>query len=94
MQADERYPGFSQRLREVGVRSIAIVPLTTAQRRLGAMGFGRLRARVFDGCRGSVQQRVAVQVAVAVDNALNYETSQAYQRQLSKERDRLRCCWM
>src|SRR6266446_2826503 len=34
-------------------------------------------------------QRVASQVAVAVDNALNFETSQAYQKQLSLERDRL-----
>jgi len=34
-------------------------------------------------------QRVAAQVAVAVDNALNYEASQAYQKQLSEERDRL-----
>src|SRR6266436_4485757 len=34
-------------------------------------------------------KRVASQVAVAVDNALNFETSQAYQKQLSLERDRL-----
>ena len=35
-------------------------------------------------------KRVACQVAVAVDNALNLESSQAYQSQLSRERDRLR----
>ena len=35
-------------------------------------------------------QRVASQVAVAVDNALNFENSQAYQTQLARERDRLR----
>src|SRR5882762_9063936 len=35
-------------------------------------------------------QRVASQVAVAVDNALNLESSQAYQGQLARERDRLR----
>src|SRR5882762_9669729 len=35
-------------------------------------------------------QRVASQVAVAVDNALNVESSQAYQKQLATERDRLR----
>ncbi|HET9801770.1 MAG TPA: sigma 54-interacting transcriptional regulator, partial [Candidatus Acidoferrum sp.] len=34
-------------------------------------------------------QRVGAQVAVAVDNALNYEATLAYQRQLSQERDRL-----
>jgi formate hydrogenlyase transcriptional activator len=35
-------------------------------------------------------QQVARQVAVAVDNALNFERAQAYQRQLAQERDRLR----
>jgi formate hydrogenlyase transcriptional activator len=88
-QADERYPGFYKRLREVGVRSIAIVPLTTAQRRLGAMGVGRLVPQQLVPAEVEFIQRVAVQVAVAVDNALNFETSQAYQRQLSQERDRL-----
>ncbi len=29
-------------------------------------------------------------MAVAVDNALNFERAQAYQRQLAQERDRLR----
>jgi len=88
-QSDDRYPDFYGRLRSVGVRSIAIVPLTTAQRRLGAMGFGRLvPVQLTDG-EVQFMQRVAAQVAVAVDNALNYETSQAYQRQLSQERDRL-----
>lgn len=87
--SDGRYPKFLERLRDVGVRSIAILPLTTAQRRLGAMGFGRLEAeRLTDG-EVQFMQRVAAQVAVAVDNALNYEASQAYQKQLSQERDRL-----
>ena len=34
-------------------------------------------------------ERVAKQVAVAVDNALNFEAAQAYQAQLARERDRL-----
>ena len=87
--ADERFPTFTNRLREVGVRSIAIVPLTTAQRRLGAMGFGRLVPERLTDAEVQFMQRVAAQVAVAVDNVLNYETSQAFQRQLSQERDRL-----
>ena len=35
-------------------------------------------------------QQVARQVAVAVDNALNYEAARAYEEQLARERDRLR----
>src|SRR5262249_19039297 len=87
--SDERFPNFTTRLKEVGVRSIAIVPLTTAQRRVGAMGFGRLVPEKLTDGEVQFMQRVASQVAVAVDNALNYETSQAYQKQLSRERDRL-----
>jgi formate hydrogenlyase transcriptional activator len=87
---DTRYPVFLQHLREVGVHSLAMVPLTTAQRRLGAMGFGTMLPQKITDMELTFMQRVASQVAVAVDNALNLETSQAYQAQLSEERDRLR----
>ena len=87
-QEELRYPEYMAALREKGVRAFALVPLTTAQRRVGAMGFGRM---VPDGVQElPFMQRVASQVAVAVDNALNLESSQAYQRQLAQERDRLR----
>jgi formate hydrogenlyase transcriptional activator len=87
---DERYPEYMQRLREKGVRAFALVPLTTAQRRVGAMGFGRMvPQRITDGDL-QFMQRVASQVGVAVDNALNLESSKAYQQQLARERDRLR----
>jgi formate hydrogenlyase transcriptional activator len=87
---EERYPEFMQRLRDEGVRSFALVPLTTAQRRIGAMGFGRLiPQRITEGDL-QFMKRVASQVAVAVDNALNLESSQAYQTQLAHERDRFR----
>jgi formate hydrogenlyase transcriptional activator len=88
-EEDRRFPEFLQRLREVGVRSLAMVPLTTAQRRLGAMGFGRLVPQGITDAEVQFMQRAASQVAVAVDNALNFETSQAYQAQLARERDRL-----
>ncbi|HEY2546712.1 MAG TPA: sigma 54-interacting transcriptional regulator [Candidatus Acidoferrum sp.] len=88
-EEDHRFPDFLQRLREVGVRSLAMVPLTTAQRRLGAMGFGRLVPQGITDAEVQFMQRAASQVAVAVDNALNFETSQAYQGQLARERDRL-----
>lgn len=88
-ETDTRFPDFLQRLREVGVRSLAMVPLTTAQHRLGAMGFGRIVPQRITDNELQFMQRVASQVAVAVDNALNFEASQAYQSQLARERDRL-----
>src|ERR1700741_3483053 len=85
---ETRFPEYMETLRQKGVRAFALVPLTTAQRRVGALGFGRM---VPDGVMElQFMQRVASQVAVAVDNALNLDSSQAYQRQLAQERDRLR----
>jgi formate hydrogenlyase transcriptional activator len=89
VREETRFPDFMPRLREYNVRSLAILPLTTAQRRLGAMGFGRLVPQRITDTELQFMQRVASQVAVAVDNALNFETSQAYQTQLARERDRL-----
>ena len=90
MQEETRYPEFLPRLRSLGVKSVAMVPLTTARRRLGAMGIGSTLARTMSAAELQFFQRVASQVAVAVDNALNFEASQTYQRQLARERDRLR----
>ena len=87
--ADARYPEFMQLLRAEGVHSCALLPLTTAQRRLGALGFGRKAAQRISDIELQFMQRVSSQVAVAVDNALNSESAQAYQQQLARERDRL-----
>ena len=89
-ETETRYPEFIERMRSYSIRSMAIMPLTTAQHRLGAMGFGRVDAQRITETELQFMQRVASQVAVAVDNALNFETSQAYQNQLAQERDRLR----
>ena len=66
-----------------------MVPLTTALRRLGAMGFGSMHCRAYAEAEVSFMQQVARQVAVAVDNALHVESIQAAQQQLARERDRV-----
>jgi len=86
---ETRYPDFMQRLRGEGVYSFAAVPLTTAQHRLGVIGFGRYVPEGMGDVEVDFMKRVAAQVAVAVDNALNFEAAQAYQKQLARERDRL-----
>src|SRR5205814_1952479 len=87
-EEEERFPDFLKRYREHNVRSLAILPLTTAQHRLGAMGFGRLLPQRITDTELQFMERVASQVAVAVDNAINFATSQAYQSQLARQRDR------
>lgn len=89
-EQETRFPALMEMLRENGVRSVCSVPLTTAQRRLGVLSFGRGTAHEYGASEIAFMQQVARQVAVAVDNALNFARAQAYQRQLAQERDRLR----
>jgi formate hydrogenlyase transcriptional activator len=87
---ESRFPKLTLLLRENGVQSYCVVPLTTALRRLGAMGFGSLQTRSYQKAEINFMQQVAKQVAVAVDNVLHDESAQSAQQQLARERDRLR----
>ncbi|HYL10860.1 MAG TPA: sigma 54-interacting transcriptional regulator [Candidatus Acidoferrales bacterium] len=87
---ENRFPEFVKRLTAEGIRAVSILPLTTAQRRIGALGFGLRASHNYSRDEVEFMLRVAAQVAVAVDNALNYQSAQTYQQQLAQERDHLR----
>ncbi|MDF0673545.1 MAG: sigma 54-interacting transcriptional regulator [Nitrospira sp.] len=87
---EHRFPKLMAMFRENGVQSFCVVPLTTAQRRLGAMGFGSLQKKAYQEPEITFMQQVANQVAVAVDNVLHEESALSSQQQLEHERDRQR----
>jgi formate hydrogenlyase transcriptional activator len=86
---DSRWPRFRDQVKGAFV-SLCELPLTTARRRLGALGFGSRQANAYSTADLAFMQQVANQVAVAVENALNFQDAQDYQGQLARERDRLR----
>src|SRR5438552_3624917 len=90
VEEETRFPKVTPCMLELGVKSFCAVPLTTAQRRLGALGLGSLQEAAYSDADLEFLQQVARQVAVAVDNALNSQSVQGYQQQLTHERDRLR----
>jgi formate hydrogenlyase transcriptional activator len=90
LEFDTRFPRNLELLRKEGIKSFCLLPLTTAQRRVGALAFGSAKKGAYDEADLEFLRQVAVQVAVAVDNALNFQDAQVYQEQLSRERDRLR----
>jgi formate hydrogenlyase transcriptional activator len=85
-----QFPRETQLIREHGVKSFCLLPLTTAQRPVGVLGFGSMHEAAYDDDDVEFLRRVATQVAVAVDNALNFQNAQMYQHALARERDRLR----
>ncbi len=90
IEQEKRFPQMREIMLQEGIVSLCILPLTTAQHRLGCLGFGMGNGHPYSEADIQFMQQVARQVAVAVDNALNYESAQQYQKQLADERDRLR----
>ncbi len=87
---DRRYPAFYQMLASNGIHAHCVLPLSTAQRRIGTLHFGSLESDAYTAGEIDFMAQVAKQVAVAVDNALNHEAAAVYEQQLARERDRLR----
>jgi formate hydrogenlyase transcriptional activator len=89
LSSDRRFPEVARWLFDRGVSSLCVVPVTTALRKLGALAFGSRLEAAYSESDVIFLQQVARQVAVAVDNALNFEEVQSVQLQLKEERDRL-----
>ena len=75
MSRETRFPTLTPLLMENGVQSFCSIPLTTALRRLGAMGFGSKQRQVYQEADLRFMQQVAKQVALAVDNVLHDESA-------------------
>ncbi|MGA2740548.1 MAG: sigma 54-interacting transcriptional regulator [Bryobacteraceae bacterium] len=87
---DARYLKAFELLLDNGICSCCILPLTTAHRRLGAVGFGHARPHNYSEADVRFLGQVARQIAVAVDNVLAHEEACELQTELAEERDRLR----
>lgn len=80
---ETRWPNVIGLMQQDGTRSLCMVPLTTAVRRLGAIGFGSLRPAAYREGDLEFLSQIGKQVAVAADNILHHDD-------LVRERDRLR----
>jgi formate hydrogenlyase transcriptional activator len=89
LERDARFPEMTQWLSDRGIKSVCVLPITTALRKLGALAFGSAREAVYSESDVEFLQQVARQVAVSVDNAGNFEQARSTQEQLRQERDRL-----
>ena len=86
---ETRFPQLRARLDTIGIRSVCMVPMVTAQRFLGTLNFAALRENGYTPEDIEFMRQVASQVSIAVENVLNFESASAYQAKLARERDRL-----
>ena len=77
-------------IRSQGRKTACWLPLTTAHRKIGVLSFGSSTATAYTDDILAFMEQVAAMVAIAVDNGINYDEAQRYQRELRDERDHLR----
>ena len=90
LDCEARFTRPIKLLQEYGVRSFCSIPLSTPRRRLGAFNLGHTAPGVYALDHLEIQTLAASQVAVAVENALNYQDASTLQREVARERDRLK----
>jgi formate hydrogenlyase transcriptional activator len=90
MSEAQQWPAYHQWARRHDLNSLCALPLTTARNRLGVICFACRMPDAYTTSQADFLRLLANQVAVAVENALNYETALTSQRQLRRERDRVR----
>ncbi len=72
------------------MRSVCVLPLTSPLRRLGGLSFASRDVNAFGETDVGFLREFTSQIAVAVDNTLHHEDMGRAQRDLERERDRLR----
>ena len=70
---ETRFVRIMELYKQYGVQSMVVLPLTTAHRRLGGLGFGSEHPAAYSAEEVRYLNLVADQVALAVDNALRHE---------------------
>jgi formate hydrogenlyase transcriptional activator len=90
LEAETRFPAVAEMLKNRGVRSVCALPLTTAHRRLGGLAVGSIEADAYSREEVSFLSLVANQVALAVDDALNFDALQHAKEDLRAGEESLR----
>jgi PAS domain S-box-containing protein len=90
LAAETRFPAVVEMLQNRGVRSVCALPLTTVHRRLGGLAVGSTEADAYNKEEVSFLSIVANQVALAVDDVLNFDASQNAKEALRASEERFR----
>src|SRR5467141_2061513 len=86
---DARFSKLQEILKKYGVHCLCTLPLTTAHSKVGTLTFGSKAPDIYTAEEVHFLSVVAEQMALAFDNALHFDASQASQQQLAKKNERL-----
>jgi formate hydrogenlyase transcriptional activator len=82
LDRETRFPATINMMREAGLRSLCAFPLTTAYRRLGSLVIASVHRNAYTAEEVRFCSLVAGQIALAMDDAFNFEASRRAQERL------------
>jgi len=85
-----RFPNYVAWMRELGLQSEYVLPVSSARRQLGVIGFGSTNGHLCDESERKCLQLIAKEYAGAMDHTSKLQQALWSGRQLALERDRLR----
>ena len=90
LNRETRFPVMTRFLQDKGFQSVCALPLTTAHRRIGCIALAGKQAGSYNPEEVRFLTLVADQIAVAIDDALNFEASRNAQTALQHKNERLK----
>src|SRR5579859_140002 len=82
LDGETRFPASTGLMRQAGLQSICAFPLSTAHRRLGSLMIASVRRDAYSQEELRFCSLVADQIALAMDDAFNFQASQRAQERL------------
>ncbi|HLX43370.1 MAG TPA: sigma 54-interacting transcriptional regulator [Bryobacteraceae bacterium] len=82
VDGETRFPRMMAKLREFGIQSICALPLTTVHRRLGSLLIASGSANAYAEDEVRFLSLMVNQIALAMDDAMNFQASQRAQERL------------
>ena len=89
VDTETRFPRMMARLKRYGMQSSCALSLTTVHRRLGGLGLGSTQPNAYPEEELRFLTLVADQIALAIDDALNFEAAQYAHAELQRNNARL-----
>jgi formate hydrogenlyase transcriptional activator len=78
-----RFPAIMEHLRSRGMQSVCALPLSTAHRKLGSLLIASRKPHAYSDDEMGFFTLAASQIAVAIDDALNFQASQRAEERLT-----------
>ena len=84
LSRETRFPGALQMFRSKGLRSIAMLPMTSTSQRLGVLVFGSFKPSDYENGAVHFLEQIAGLVGLAVSNLLTRQAAASEEEQLSR----------